>query len=100
MNATRHFRKQIAVAAVGTLLSLAALAEGPYGSYDDITDGTAGAQLGTLIYNTINPDSPLPMPEGDGAVIEGTIYNMGSGQGRQEAWDNAVYDATGSGSVR
>lgn len=65
-------------------------------SSDAIASGEAGARAGTALYNTINPDRPLP--NSGGSVVQDTVRNMGAGQSLKEAWQNAAESNAGASS--
>jgi len=63
------------------------------GQNDTVSSGEAGARAGTLLYNSMNPSTPLPLSGGD--TVRETIRNMGAGQSAKDAWSNAA--ATNAG---
>jgi hypothetical protein len=65
-----------------------ALAEG----VGDAT-GESGAKAGTVFFNALHPDKPLPLSNGD--VLSKTAQNLGAGQSVKNAWSNAAADAAG-----
>lgn len=57
------------------------------------TDGDKAAQMGTRLYNSLNPTTPLPVSRGD--VLQETARNMGRGQSAKNAWSNAAKTTSG-----
>jgi len=58
-------------------------------------DGDKGATIGTLIYNTLNPKTPLPLLGTDDDALKKTAQNLGAGQCLQDAWKNGTASAAG-----
>jgi hypothetical protein len=58
-------------------------------------DGDKGAKLGTVIYNSLYPASPLPVLGGDDEALKKTIQNLGAGQHLRDAIKNGATSAAG-----
>jgi hypothetical protein len=58
-------------------------------------DGDKGATIGTLIYNTLSPAKPLPIPKSDDEALKKTMQNLGAGQSLKDAWKNGAASAAG-----
>jgi hypothetical protein len=84
-----------AVALMASIFAIPAEAEdnSAMGQNDAVSSGEEGARAGTLLYNSMNPSTPLPLSSGD--TVRDTIRNMGAGQSTKEAWSNAAASNAG-----
>lgn len=66
---------------------------GNVGAHDGINSGEAGARAGTLLYNSMNPKTPLPLSSGN--VVPDTVKNLGAQQSPKAAWSNSARSNSG-----
>lgn len=63
------------------------------GHNSDVQSGEAGAKVGTILYNTVNPKTPLPLSSGN--VVPDTVKNLGAQQSPKDAWSNSAKSNSG-----
>jgi len=56
-------------------------------------EGEPGAAAGTSLFNSLNPNNPLPQSGGN--VIQDTMRNLGAQQSLSDAWSNAARSNAG-----